>query len=55
MDLGNTLHVVLLLLLALVSYLVRMSSKTLTTRIESLEKLLDEVRKDLDQTNGVDV
>jgi hypothetical protein len=48
-DVSNLLHVVLLLVVGLANYLLVMSRKSLTERIDALERLLKEVTDDLEK------
>jgi len=46
-DVSNLLHVMLLLVVGLANYLIVMNRKSLTERIDALEKLLKEFTEDI--------
>jgi len=46
-DLSGILHIILLLVVGLANYLIVMNRKSLTERIDALEKLLTEFTEDI--------
>lgn len=51
---ANTGHLIISLLLALVAFLVRISTVSMSKRIEALENLLDEFQKVLENADVKD-